>query len=93
MRAIGVTRYGGPQALHEIDVPAEELGDGQVRVRVLATAVNPTDTGVRSGARAGGAGSAPPPGDVPGMDVALRAAGPARRARSNAAGCGSARRG
>ena len=70
MRAIGVTAYGGPDALHELDVEREPLGAGQVRVRVTAAAVNPTDTGVRSGARAGGAEAASPPGDVPGMDIA-----------------------
>lgn len=69
MRAIGVTQYGGPQALHEIDVPAEELGAGQVRIRVTAAAVSPTDTLVRSGARSG-TDRATEPGDVPGMDVA-----------------------
>lgn len=68
MRAIGVTEYGGPEALHEIDVPAEELNRGEVRIRVQAVAVSPTDTLVRSGARA--EGSAPPEGVVPGMDVA-----------------------
>lgn len=68
MRAIGVTEYGGPEALHQVDVDPEELGAGQVRVRVLAAAVNPTDTLVRNGARA----SAPLAGAVavPGMDVA-----------------------
>lgn len=69
MRAIGVTQYGGPEALHEIDILAEELGAGQVRVRVIAAAVSPTDTGVRSGMRAD-SDRAPDPGDVPGMDVA-----------------------
>ena len=51
MTAIGVTTYGGPEALHEIDVAAEPLGPGDVRIRVTAAAVNPTDTGVRSGMR------------------------------------------
>ncbi|GAA1490807.1 NADP-dependent oxidoreductase [Brachybacterium sacelli] len=69
MRAIGVTRYGGPEALHEIDVPGEELEPGTLRVRVSAAAVSPTDIGVRSGARATTT-QAEGPGDVPGMDVA-----------------------
>ena len=34
MRAVGVTEFGGPEALHLVDVPAEPLGPGQVRVRV-----------------------------------------------------------
>ncbi|MFC7375906.1 NADP-dependent oxidoreductase [Brachybacterium sp. GCM10030267] len=69
MRAIGVTEHGGPEVLHEIDVPAEDLGPGQVRVRVTAATVNPTDTGKRSmpprdGSDQGIAGI------VPGMDIA-----------------------
>ncbi len=69
MKAIGVTTYGGPEALHEIDVPPELLGASDVRVRVTAVAVSPTDTLVRSGARADGP-TAEPPGAVPGMDAA-----------------------
>lgn len=69
MRAYGVTQYGGPEALHEIDVPAEELGPEQVRVAVTAVAVSPTDTGVRAGQRSE-KDRAEDPGDVPGMDVA-----------------------
>jgi NADPH2:quinone reductase len=49
MRAVGVTEFGGPEALHLVDVPAEPLGNGQVRVRVTAAAVNPTDTYSRNG--------------------------------------------
>ncbi|WP_375482487.1 zinc-binding alcohol dehydrogenase family protein [uncultured Jatrophihabitans sp.] len=69
MRAIGVTTYGGPDALHELDVPAEPLGAGEVRIRVTATAVSPTDTGVRSGMR-DDKPEAAAPGAVPGMDAA-----------------------
>jgi NADPH:quinone reductase len=69
MRAIGVTEYGGPEALHEIDVPAEDLGPGQVRVRVTAAAVNPTDTVRRSGEQSR-SGRPEGAGDVPGMDIA-----------------------
>ncbi|WP_447646191.1 alcohol dehydrogenase catalytic domain-containing protein [Nocardioides zeae] len=77
MRAIGVTEYGGPEALHAIDLPAEPLGAGQVRVRVRAAAVNPTDTYVVNGAR-NRAGVPNDTADVPGMDVAgeLLAIGP-----------------
>jgi NADPH2:quinone reductase len=67
--AIGVTAYGGPDALREIDVPAEMLGPSDVRIRVTAAAVNPTDTGVRSGLR-DDKPSPDPPGVVPGMDAA-----------------------
>jgi NADPH2:quinone reductase len=69
MRAVGVTVFGGPEALHLVDVPAEPLGPGEVRLRVSAATVNPTDTYTRSGAYAGRdpVKSAP---WVPGMDVA-----------------------
>ncbi|MDT9592628.1 NADP-dependent oxidoreductase [Nocardioides zeae] len=69
MRAIGVTEYGGPEALHAIDLPAEPLGPGQVRVRVRAAAVNPTDTYVVNGAR-NRSGVPRDTADVPGMDIA-----------------------
>ncbi len=48
MRAVGVTEFGGPEALQVVEVPAEPLGPGQVRLRVEAATVNPTDTYSRS---------------------------------------------
>jgi NADPH2:quinone reductase len=69
MRAVGVTEFGGPEALHVVDVPAEPLGPGQVRLRVAAAAVNPTDTHARAGAYADRDPVKTPPW-VPGMDVA-----------------------
>src|SRR4051794_32109089 len=69
MRAAGVTEFSGPEALHVVDVPAEPLGPGQVRLRVQAAAVNPTDTHARAGAYAGRDPVKTPPW-VPGMDVA-----------------------
>jgi NADPH2:quinone reductase len=69
MRAAGVTEFGGPEALHLVDVPAEPLGAGQVRVRVTAAAVNPTDTYARNGTYAGRDPVKEFP-YVPGMDVA-----------------------
>jgi NADPH2:quinone reductase len=69
MRAVGVTEFGGPEALHIVDVPAEPLGPGQVRLRVQAATVNPTDTHARSGAYADRDPVKTPPW-VPGMDVA-----------------------
>jgi NADPH:quinone reductase-like Zn-dependent oxidoreductase len=69
MRAVGVTEFGGPEALHVVDVPAEPLGPGRVRLRVEAATVNPTDTYARSGAYAGRDPVKTPPW-VPGMDVA-----------------------
>ncbi len=71
MRAIGVKEYGGPEALVEVDLEPEELGGQDVRIAVVAAAVNPTDTLVRSGARAETT-LAPDVVDVPGMDVVGR---------------------
>ena len=69
MRAVGVTEFGGPEALHLVDVPAEPLGPGQVRLRVTAATVNPTDTYARNGSYAGRDPVKEFP-YVPGMDVA-----------------------
>jgi NADPH:quinone reductase-like Zn-dependent oxidoreductase len=69
MRAAGVTEFGGPEALHVVDVPDEPLGPGEVRLRVAAATVNPTDTHLRAGAYAGRDPVKQPPW-VPGMDAA-----------------------
>ena len=52
MRAVGVVVHGGPEALQVVDVPEVHAGPDQVRIRVHAAAVNPTDLYVRNGARA-----------------------------------------
>jgi NADPH:quinone reductase-like Zn-dependent oxidoreductase len=62
-------QFGGPEALQIVDVEPEPLGPGQVRLRVQAAAVSPTDTHARSGAYAGRDPVTTPPW-VPGMDVA-----------------------
>lgn len=69
MKAIGVTEFGGPDVLHVVDLPEPQAGPGELRIRVHAAAVNPTDTGLRSGGRAAQLTDVPPP-YVPGMDVA-----------------------
>jgi NADPH:quinone reductase len=69
MKAIGISEFGGPDVLRLVDLPDPEAGPGEVRIRVHAAAVNPTDTGLRSGARAAAFKDVPPP-YVPGMDVA-----------------------
>ncbi len=69
MRAVGVTEFGGPEALHVVDVPPEPLGPGRVRLRVTAAAVSPTDTHLREGAYAGRDPVQQFP-YVPGMDAA-----------------------
>jgi NADPH:quinone reductase-like Zn-dependent oxidoreductase len=69
MRAVGVTDFGPPEALHLVELPDPEPGPGEVRIRVRAAAVNPTDTVLRSGGRAERLKDVPPP-HVPGMDAA-----------------------
>jgi NADPH:quinone reductase-like Zn-dependent oxidoreductase len=69
VRAVGVTEFGGPEALHLVDVPEEHAGPGQVRLRVTAATVNPTDTYAVLGAYAERDPVKTPPW-VPGMDVA-----------------------
>lgn len=49
MKAVVLTRFGGPDAFEEQDVPVPQVGARQVRVRVHATAVNPLDVQVRRG--------------------------------------------
>ena len=69
MRAVGLMRHGGPEVLEVVEVPEVHAGPGQVRVRVCAAAVNPTDTLARNGTRAEVQKVDPPP-YVPGMDIA-----------------------
>ena len=69
MRAVGLFTHGGPDVLQVIDAPEVHAGPGQVRIRVHAAAVNPTDVLVRSGARAEQQKAYSPP-YVPGMDAA-----------------------
>lgn len=69
MRAVGLMVHGGPEVLKVIDLPEVHAGPGQVRVRVHAAAVNPTDMKARNGERADQQKVDPPP-YVPGMDIA-----------------------
>ncbi len=69
MKVVGVDEFGGPEALRVFELPERHAGPGEVRIRVHAAAVNPTDTYVRNGARAEQQKASPPP-YVPGMDVA-----------------------
>lgn len=70
MRAVGVREFGGPDALEVVELPEPHAGPGQVRIRVHAATVNPTDTYTRNGARAERLAAAGPPPYVPGMDAA-----------------------
>lgn len=69
MRAVGIVVHGGPDALQVLDFLEAHAGPGQVRVRVYAAAVSPTDVMARNGSRAELQKVDPPP-YVPGMDIA-----------------------
>ncbi len=69
MRAVGLMTHGGPGVLEVVDLPEVHAGPGQVRLRVYAAAVNPTDTMARNGSRAEQQKADPPP-YIPGMDAA-----------------------
>lgn len=79
MRAVAFTSFGGPEVLSVVDVARPEPLDGQVRIRVQATPVQPADLAARSGAF----GQMLPAGPtyVPGWDVAgiVDAVGPGVR--------------
>jgi NADPH2:quinone reductase len=49
MRAVMLTRKGGPEVLQTMELPMAEPGPGEVRVRVLATGVGATDLTMRRG--------------------------------------------
>lgn len=49
MRAITYTRAGDPSVLELVERPTREPAQGQVRIRVLVSGVNPTDWKSRSG--------------------------------------------
>ena len=67
MRAIRITRPGGPEVLQLADIETPVPGPGQIRVRVAATAINRADL-----AQIAGRYRAPPgfPQDLPGMEYA-----------------------
>ena len=77
MRAVGVPRFGGPEVLEVVELPEPVAGEGEVRIRVAAATVNPTDIGLRDGRRAEALKDLPPPW-VPGMELAgeIDAVGP-----------------
>jgi len=61
MRAAGITRFGGPGVLQIVERPVPEPGPGEVRIRVAAATVNPTDTVLRSGRHAAAPEGSPTP--------------------------------
>lgn len=46
-RVVQLGEYGGPEALRVIDLPMPTAGRGEVRVRVLASSINYTETLIR----------------------------------------------
>ena len=79
MRAVGFYEYGNADVLQILNLPAVDAGQGEVRVKVHAAAINPTDILSRSGARKRPMGKTDTyankqpvdgPPYVPGMDVA-----------------------
>ncbi|MEU7579900.1 NADP-dependent oxidoreductase [Streptomyces sp. NPDC041068] len=69
MKAIGVEEFGGPEVLRVLELPEPQAGPGEVRIRVHAAAVNPTDVLLRTGGHAVRMPDRRPP-FVPGMDAA-----------------------
>lgn len=67
MKAIVITRPGGPEVLVREDRPVPEPGPGEIRVRIHASALNRADLLQRRGMY-----PAPPgaPADVPGLEYA-----------------------
>src|SRR5690606_27371702 len=55
--------------LQVVELPDAHPGEGEVRIRIHAAAVNPTDTGLREGNRREQLKDIPPP-YIPGMDAA-----------------------
>ena len=79
MRAVGNYEYGPAHVLQVLDLPELNAGQGEVRVKVYAAAINPTDILSRTGARRAPMGKtdayankqiADCPPYVPGMDIA-----------------------
>jgi NADPH:quinone reductase len=64
MRAVQITQPGGPEVLTVGDVEVRDAGPDEVRISVVAAAVNPTDIGLRAG------GDERPAPWIPGMDAA-----------------------
>ncbi len=75
MRAIVITKPGGPETLVLVERPSPEPSRGEVRVRIRATAVNRADLLQRMG-RYPAPADAPP--DIPGLEIAgeVEALGP-----------------
>ena len=83
MRAVGFTRYGGPEVLELVDAAALRCrARARSAIRVAAATVNPSDTLFRSGGLAALVTGAPP--YVAGLELAgtVESAGPGTRWRA-----------
>jgi NADPH2:quinone reductase len=69
MRAIGYSKYGGPEVLEIYNLPEIHAGPGQLRIRNYAATVNPTDIMARNGLQSDRQKGIAPP-YVPGMEAA-----------------------
>jgi len=67
MKAVVITRFGGPEVLEIQDVPAPQAGPDEVLVRVRGTALNRADLLQRLGRYAAPAGM---PQNIPGLEFA-----------------------
>src|SRR4051794_35328542 len=69
IRAVGISQFGGPDVLTIVNRPMPVPQSGEVRIRVAAASVNPTDVWMREGRSAKALRDIPPPW-TPGMDLA-----------------------
>src|SRR5438067_1236153 len=78
MKAVNITKAGGPEVLAIQDVPRPEPAAGEVLVRVMASALNRADVLQRQGKY-----PAPPdaPKDIPGIEFAGEVAAMGEKAR------------
>ncbi|SMD13820.1 NADP-dependent oxidoreductase [Kibdelosporangium aridum] len=60
MRAISQNEFGGPEVLHEIDIPRPEPAPTEVLVRVVSAGINPVDAKTRAGGGMAGVLGQPP---------------------------------
>jgi NADPH2:quinone reductase len=65
VKRVVVTRFGGPEVLELVETDAPRPGQGEVRVKVLASGVSFTDTQLRAGTYLGG----PKPPFTPGYEL------------------------
>ncbi|MET8082145.1 NADP-dependent oxidoreductase [Streptomyces sp. NPDC005303] len=49
MKAVGFTEFGGPEVMRVLELPKPHAGPGQVRIKVAAAAVHPSDANARLG--------------------------------------------